>query len=388
MLTHIIGPKSDEEGIDLVLERINALNLTGTLYIGFPVVQVDEDVAVVDAFLVCREHGVLALMVRRGAHAWSDAKVRDVEHKMRRGLREALERSRRLSVAGKLLVDLRVITFDPHAPAEVPLQRPSAPEPAVPRSIERPAPTHYGARPPAPERRAARHGGTAGVAPRVVSPASLEQALAAGEPVDAATVRFVVAAVQRLASMKGAITRGKIGALAGERAGILATIDARINELDPWQIAAAVEIPSGPQRIRGLAGTGKTIVLAYKAALLHAQEDRARIALTFYNRSLYGYVSELIDRFHRDMTGKAPNWEKLLIRHCWGAKGKPGIYSEICAGIGVEPIGVADAVNRFGTNRLFESVCENALRSMEFTDPEPIYDVVLIDEAQDLSMAE
>lgn len=44
---------------------------------------------------------------------------------------------------------------------------------------------------------------------------------------------------------------------------------------------AAFEIPEGPQRIRGLAGSGKTIVLALKAAYLHTQYPDMKIAVTF-----------------------------------------------------------------------------------------------------------
>ena len=44
-----------------------------------------------------------------------------------------------------------------------------------------------------------------------------------------------------------------------------------IATLDPQQSKAVVESVDGVQRIRGLAGSGKTIVLAMKAAYLHAK---------------------------------------------------------------------------------------------------------------------
>ena len=37
--------------------------------------------------------------------------------------------------------------------------------------------------------------------------------------------------------------------------------------MDKWQRTATYEIPNKPQRIRGLAGSGKTIVLALKALI-------------------------------------------------------------------------------------------------------------------------
>ena len=48
----------------------------------------------------------------------------------------------------------------------------------------------------------------------------------------------------------------------GSKGDIIKKIEAQITNLDKWQKIAALEIPDGPQRIRGLAGSGKTIVLA------------------------------------------------------------------------------------------------------------------------------
>lgn len=52
---------------------------------------------------------------------------------------------------------------------------------------------------------------------------------------------------------------------------VIQQIEKEIANLDRWQKAAAIEMPDGPQRIRGLAGSGKTVVLALKAAYLHVQ---------------------------------------------------------------------------------------------------------------------
>ena len=60
---------------------------------------------------------------------------------------------------------------------------------------------------------------------------------------------------------------------------------------------AAFEIPDGPQRIRGLAGSGKTVVLALKAAYLHSQHPSWHIAVTFYTRALAQQYKEMITNF-------------------------------------------------------------------------------------------
>src|SRR5664280_210573 len=66
----------------------------------------------------------------------------------------------------------------------------------------------------------------------------------------------------------------------------LRDIEDSIANLDSRQSHAVIETVDGVQRIRGLAGSGKTIVLALKAAYLHAQHPDWKIAVTFNTRSL------------------------------------------------------------------------------------------------------
>ena len=68
---------------------------------------------------------------------------------------------------------------------------------------------------------------------------------------------------------------------------IIKKIEKEIANLDQWQKKAAFEMPDGPQRIKGLAGSGKTIVLALKAAYLHTQFPELKIGVTYYTRALY-----------------------------------------------------------------------------------------------------
>ncbi|HSN65110.1 MAG TPA: hypothetical protein VLS94_00635 [Fusibacter sp.] len=51
----------------------------------------------------------------------------------------------------------------------------------------------------------------------------------------------------------------------------LKQLEDSIANLDNLQHRAVIETVKGVQRIRGLAGSGKTIVLALKAAYLHSQ---------------------------------------------------------------------------------------------------------------------
>src|SRR5206468_3119927 len=86
-----------------------------------------------------------------------------------------------------------------------------------------------------------------------------------------------------------------------------------IATLDMLQSKAVIETVDGVQRIRGLAGSGKTIVLALKAAYLHAQHHEWRIAVTFNTRSLKGQFRRLINNFFLEQTGEEPDWNNLRI---------------------------------------------------------------------------
>ena len=91
--------------------------------------------------------------------------------------------------------------------------------------------------------------------------------------------------LQKISSMKP--RKKRTGLLKENSLGsIIKKIELEIANLDEWQKKAAFEIPEGPQRIRGLAGSGKTVVLALKAAYLHSQHPDWNIAVTFYTRSL------------------------------------------------------------------------------------------------------
>ncbi len=148
--------------------------------------------------------------------------------------------------------------------------------------------------------------------------------------------------------------------------------------LDEEQHKVAIQIAPGPQRIRGLAGTGKTVVLAMKAANIHLRYPEKKILFTFNTQSLYNQTKSLISRFYRTHSDEDPNWEKLHIRHAWGGKSRPGVYFDVCKRSGEIPMILRNAKGR-DPNFPFRACCNHAL---DFAI-KPLYDHVLIDEAQD-----
>jgi type III restriction/modification enzyme restriction subunit len=148
--------------------------------------------------------------------------------------------------------------------------------------------------------------------------------------------------------------------------------------LDNEQHRAAIQIVPGPQRIRGLAGTGKTVLLAMKAANIHHHFPDKRVLFTFNTQSLYNQAQTLISKFYRVFNDVDPDWSKLHIRHAWGGKARPGVYYDLCARQSVPPMDLSSA-RMEDRNDPFRACCQHALE----TKIRPLYDYVLVDEAQD-----
>lgn len=155
--------------------------------------------------------------------------------------------------------------------------------------------------------------------------------------------------------------------------------------LDEQQARAVIETAAGIQRIRGLAGSGKTIVLALKAAYLHARHPDWRIAVTFQTRSLKAFFRQLITRSFVSQTRETPDWKRLRIIHAWGAPGgeeRDGIYHQFCRATGATYLDYGRARMRLGPTNPFKGACGLALKEAELAEHR--YDAILVDEAQDL----
>lgn len=190
-------------------------------------------------------------------------------------------------------------------------------------------------------------------------------------------------ALESISSIRKSKTK-RIIKKAGSRGDIVRRLEESISTLDNLQNRAVIETVDGVQRIRGLAGSGKTIVLALKAAYLHAQHPEWKIAVTFNTRSLKGQFKRLINGFVMDQTGDEPDWDKLKILNAWGAPGgseRDGIYHALCRDNGFDYIDFSAARRKFDPEKEFESVCNEVLEKC--TEIKAQYDAILIDEAQD-----
>ena len=196
----------------------------------------------------------------------------------------------------------------------------------------------------------------------------------------------LISALQYVSTIRKGKKRREISNIYSKGAKLQALEDSIAN-LDNRQSQAVIETVQGVQRIRGLAGSGKTIVLALKAAYLHAQHPEWKIAITFNTRSLKGELRKLINTFYIEQTNEEPNWEKLQIIHAWGSSGggqNNGIYYTFCSLNNVPYFDYITARNMYGIKDPFGEICEKALSEVKNTIVET-FDVILVDEAQDFS---
>ncbi|ALU28221.1 DEAD/DEAH box helicase [Myroides odoratimimus] len=160
---------------------------------------------------------------------------------------------------------------------------------------------------------------------------------------------------------------------------ILNIIQNQHSAFDIEQKKAALNIIDSPQRIRGLAGSGKTIILAMKAALYHLQNPNAEILYTYFTKALYGQIRYLIEKYYRDFSdNREPDFTKINILHGWGGEGLRGVYSDTCQENFLTPINFLEAKRNEPSNPF--NYIFTQLNKLELKEK---YDLTLIDEGQD-----
>lgn len=179
-------------------------------------------------------------------------------------------------------------------------------------------------------------------------------------------------------------SRSSVSSPGKSRSTVLSVLQERLHELDLQQEHIGKEIPPGFQRLRGVAGSGKTMLLCQKAANMHLKHPDWDIALVFFTRTLYEMMTGLVDRWLRWLSGGEvsynPGTSRLRILHAWGAKDQAGFYRMICEFNGMRPKGAGESQEK-QPSRALADVCK---RLLEETKIEPFFDAILIDEGQDL----
>ena len=334
---------------ELVSVMTACRNITGQLFIGYPIVRAPEGPRRIDAMLVSPDRGIVVFDLIEGKDLGDYRSRQDDAANI---LEARLKTHRQLMSRRDLLIPIHTLSFAP--------------------------------------------------ALRTMPEADGDYPIVVGDTLKTTLDRFpwprtdrndickiALSAVENISTIR---TSGRQRAIArpDSRGAKLKKLEASIATLDTTQGRAVVETVEGVQRIRGLAGSGKTIVLALKAAYLHVQHPDWRIAVTFHTRSLKGHYRRLISSFHVEQTGEEPDWTHLRIVNSWGSPfgnaRDDGLYLEFCSTHDIEYLDFRSAKQHFGGgSRAFAGACQRAIdRFRQSGSRRPIYDAILIDEAQDL----
>lgn len=333
-------PISAERLIELIEKNFS--DTEGVLYIGYPILSTVDDALSVDALLISRAHGVIALQLVEGRNADG---YKDIQDEVGNLLDAKFRQHKNLRSGRQLLVVPRTITFAPMLEAEVD-----------------------------------EDGYT------LANEQTLAREIATSVWANPELYESVLSVIQSISSIRRN-RRRRSPTRNNSHGAMLQALEDSIANLDQRQSRAVIETVKGVQRIRGLAGSGKTIILALKAAYLHSQNPDWKIAVTFNTRSLKDQFNRLIETFVVEQTGEQPN-ENIKVLNAWGApggEGRTGVYHQFCLANGVSYWDFQEAKNKFGYDAAFKGVTELALEAV--AKPKVLFDAILVDEAQDFDPA-
>jgi superfamily I DNA and RNA helicase len=348
MLEVVYGQTRKQTIANRVVAALQPLGLDGTVFIGYPVLASADEPISIDALLVCKEHGLVAFVFEPDAPPSADAaawqKFQGEQDRVFFALttslaRHALRKGRELAFA------VNVVTL-------------------FPALVGAPDLSNF----------------------QVTDISKLPDELRKFVPLPTGYEKPLNAALQRVSTLRPPKKRASV-TTPNSRGGILRKLEEEIANLDRWQKAATIESPEGPQRIRGIAGSGKTVVLALRRPLIFMRSSLIGISLSPFTPGPYDQFQDLIRRFTFEQTSDEPDWSKLRVMHAWGGADREGVYTDLASASGVNPRDFLYGKTKFGSKGAFAGVRKELLAALAQREIEPLYDVVLIDEAQDLPEA-
>lgn len=320
-----------------IIERDFA-DTEGVLYIGYPVLSSPDETVSIDALMISRKHGVIAISLIEGRDAGDYGEQQDEVASL---LEAKFKPNKTLRSGRQLLAVPNTITYAPLVESE------------------RDGDDHV-----------------------LANDGNITSEIKSIEWENPQLYEAALSVVQSISSIRRS-RRRRVSTKNNSHGAALQVLEDSIANLDSRQSRAVIETITGVQRIRGLAGSGKTIVLALKAAYLHTQNPDWKIAVTFNTRSLKEQFTRLIETFVVEQTGEQPS-NNIKVLNAWGAPGgdsRTGIYYQYCVENGATYVDFAQARSKYGYEEAFSGAVKNALNEVD--EPKQLYDAILIDEAQD-----
>ena len=330
-----------------LLEAVQDIGLNGTLYYCPSILANPGGQAGVDALLVSDECGLVAFdlsaprLVSGSVDEWM-AEIENRQDEIHRNLHAVLLSNQDLVFKRQLAVIPEIVTIMDVLPT----------------------------------------GGTAGDV-KVTSVSGLQSVLSGFDPLPENLKRALNATIQGIAEARPN-SNGHEVPQEEHCAPVFRKAEGGVANLDRQQLQAALSFPNGPQRIHGVAGSGKTTVLALKAVHLHVANPDWNIAVVHRNANFVEKFHDLIRKFMKGMNKGAPNWSKLKVMSSRGNGNSSGFYDEVVRSGGLEPVSWLKANRKHGADS-FGRVCDSAMHELRRKASfGPLYDIVLIDDAQDL----
>lgn len=317
--------------------------LDGTLYLGYPIIGTVDGAYEIDALLTSPQHGIIAFILVEGTELPEE--ILDIQDTCYTMLSAKLIQYKELLNRRQLGVDIRVLTF---APAVSNTQESLDEDDLI-----------------------------------ITKSCSLTDYLENQKLDNSEKYKQIVSAIQAVSKVK--VGKKRNPQKPDSRGAKLVKLDQSITNLDLQQSKAVLETVNGVQRIRGLAGSGKTIVLARKVAYLHAKNPDWKIAVTFNTRSLKKQFENLITSFVYEQTNELPDFEKIKIIHAWGSPSMEGVYynAALTTNSKYFDFRTAKAYRKSTDQNEFDFACKALLDHQHSFSP--LYDLILIDEAQDFA---
>lgn len=343
MVTIIRGPIKKYAVSQRLAEYFNTRkDIDGTLYFGYPMLTDLDSNYSVDAMLISKQHGIVLFDLIQ------DSQVRDIieyQDDIINTINSKLIKNKKLMERRRLRVNLSILSF-------APMWNKGDIDEEFEGDI-------------------------------ALNEKEIDEFLDRNIWSDPELYEILLQTIQAITTIKNKNKRTKIKK-ADSRGAKIKRLEEEIANLDNIQSKAVIETSDNPQRIRGLAGSGKTIILALKVAYLHVNNPEWKIAVTFNTRSLKDQFIDLITRFTYEHINDKPDWNKIKVIHAWGNPNDEGIYYNVCKEHGIEYYDFGMARKLSGSfDTAFETVCKKLLD--EVTVFKTMYDVILIDEAQDFS---
>lgn len=316
-------------------------NYEGTLFVGYPIIGTSEGGFQIDALLLTKEKGLVIFNVEEGVNKVDYSDIQDENYTK---IKSKLFQYKELTNKRELAFDIRTATY---APAWNKTNSESEDYPCITNNEE------------------------------------LTTFFDSLQWDQSEYYELILSVLQSITTIRKNKSREYVKK-PDSRGAKLKKLEDSIANLDRQQSSAVIETVEGVQRIRGLAGSGKTIILALKVAYLHAMNPNWKIAVTFNTRSLKEQFKKYIRMFAYEHINEEPNWDKIDVIHAWGTSFSEGIYFNICKEHNIEFVDFSKAkVLSTAYGKEFDRVCEKALN--EITSFKQKYDLIVVDEAQDFS---